>query len=89
MNFLNQDTPVFMGTEKIAQKMNYPLVYVQVQKIRRGYYSLKAEILKSPPFGNSEGEITEAHTKRLEKDIICHPDTWLWTHRRWKHTRAQ
>jgi KDO2-lipid IV(A) lauroyltransferase len=88
MNFLNQDTPVFMGTEKIAQKMNYPIVYVHVKKIRRGYYTLKAEILKMPPFVNGAGEITEAHTKRLETDIINQPDTWLWTHRRWKHTRV-
>lgn len=88
MNFLNQDTPVFPGTEKIAQKMNYPIVYVSVKKIKRGYYTLSADILKMPPYNSiREGEITEAHTKRLEADIIEHPETWLWTHRRWKHKR--
>lgn len=88
MDFLNQDTPIFLGTEKIAQKMGYPVVYVSVEKIKRGYYTLKADVLKMPPFNPSEGEITEAHTKRLEKDIVQQPDTWLWTHRRWKHTRV-
>lgn len=88
MQFLNQDTPVFPGTEKIAQKMNYPIVYVSVRKIKRGYYTLSADILKMPPFNaTQEGEITEAHTKRLEADIIKTPETWLWTHRRWKHKR--
>jgi KDO2-lipid IV(A) lauroyltransferase len=28
MSFMNQDTPVFMGTEKIALKMKYPVVYL-------------------------------------------------------------
>ena len=88
MQFLNQDTPVFPGTEKIAQKMNYPIVYVAVKKIKRGYYTLSADILKMPPYNTiQEGEITEAHTKRLEADIIENPETWLWTHRRWKHKR--
>lgn len=88
MNFLNQDTPVFPGTEKIAQKMNYPIVYVSVQKIKRGYYTLSADLLKMPPYTSlREGEITEAHTKRLEAAIIEQPETWLWTHRRWKHKR--
>ncbi|NII24995.1 lipid A biosynthesis acyltransferase [Pseudoflavitalea sp. X16] len=89
MSFLNQDTPVFPGTEKIAQKMNYPIVYVSVQKIKRGYYTLSADLLKMPPYTSlREGEITEAHTKRLEAAIIEQPDTWLWTHRRWKHKRS-
>jgi KDO2-lipid IV(A) lauroyltransferase len=88
MSFLNQDTPVFLGTEKIAQKMKYPIVYVSVKKIKRGYYTLTADTLKMPPYITTEGEITEAHTKRLENDIIEQPETWLWTHRRWKHKRA-
>jgi KDO2-lipid IV(A) lauroyltransferase len=87
MNFLNQDTPVFMGTEKIGQKMNYPIVYVSVQRLTRGYYTLTAYLLKLPPFSETEGEITELHSKRLEQEIISQPETWLWTHRRWKHKR--
>lgn len=90
MKFLNQDTPVFPGTEKIGQKMNYPIVYVSIQKIKRGYYTLSADILKLPPFNaTQEGDITIAHTQRLEADIVTQPDTWLWTHRRWKHQRPE
>ena len=88
MTFLNQDTPVFPGTEKIALKMKYPIVYVSVEKIKRGYYTLRADVLMTPPFATTDGEITEAHTKRLEQDIRKQPETWLWTHRRWKHSRS-
>ena len=85
--FLNQDTPVFFGTEKIAEKMQYPVVYVSVKRIKRGYYSLGADLLMSPPYKNEEGKITAAHTARLEQDIREQPATWLWTHKRWKHKR--
>ncbi len=87
--FLNQDTPVFRGTELISKKLGLPIVYVQVRKERRGYYSLHAEMLVADPAATAEGEISELHTRRLEKDIIAAPETWLWSHRRWKHKRPQ
>ncbi len=37
-NFLNQETAVMFGTEKFAKEFNYPVVFVQVNKIKRGYY---------------------------------------------------
>ena len=53
----------------------------------RGYYTLLAECIQNPPYNDMEGEITEKHTKKLESDIIEQPETWLWTHKRWKHQR--
>ena len=85
--FLNQDTPVFWGTEKIAQKLNYPIVYTSVKRIKRGYYEIHCELLIENPKETTEGEISELHTKRLEKDINTQPEIWLWSHRRWKYKR--
>lgn len=86
-NFLHQDTPVFWGTEKIAQKLNYPIVYVTVRRIKRGYYRIYSEELFTDPKNTTTGQISEAHTRKLEKDIIAQPELWLWSHRRWKHKR--
>jgi KDO2-lipid IV(A) lauroyltransferase len=86
--FLNQDTPVFTGTEKIASKFNYPVIYISVKRIKRGYYEIFGELLFENPKETKEGEISEAHTRRLEKDIIAQPEIWLWSHRRWKHKRS-
>lgn len=88
MQFLNQDTPVFLGVEKIAEKMEYPVVYVSVEKRKRGYYQVYAHLLASPPYTSGQGTITELHTRQLEADIIRQPETWLWSHRRWKHKRT-
>lgn len=89
MTFLNQDTPVFMGTEIIAKKIGYPVVYTRIKRVKRGYYEIFAEILIDNPKQTSEGEISAQHTGRLEKDIIDQPEVWLWSHRRWKHKRPQ
>jgi len=85
--FLNQDTPVFTGTEKISQKFNYPVIYVSIKRWKRGHYEIFAELLFDNPKETKEGEISETHTRRLEKDIIKQPEIWLWSHRRWKHKR--
>lgn len=87
LTFLHQDTPVFKGTEVIARKLNLPIVYVTIQRQRRGYYQLHAELLVQHPTQTIDGQISELHTRRLEQDIIRMPETWLWSHKRWKHKR--
>ncbi len=89
MTFLNQDTPVFLGTERIAKKLNYPIVYAAVRKVKRGYYEINAELLVENPAATADGVITELHTRRLEQDILQQPEIWLWSHRRWKHKRPE
>lgn len=89
LNFLNQDTPVFMGTEKVAKKLNIPVVYVSVRKIKRGSYIIGAETIVENPSHTPKGLITELHTKKLEEKILGQPFNWLWSHRRWKHKKKK
>jgi KDO2-lipid IV(A) lauroyltransferase len=87
LTFLNQDTPVFMGAEKLAKKFNYPVIYCHVVKPRRGYYEIKIDIITMEPQTTPEFYITEKFNSLLEADIINQPEIWLWSHRRWKHKR--
>lgn len=87
MTFLNQDTAVFKGTETIAKKLDYPVIYISVIREKRGQYRLESELLVEHPRELADNEVTELHTRRLEQDIIKYPETWLWSHRRWKHKR--
>jgi Kdo2-lipid IVA lauroyltransferase/acyltransferase len=86
--FLNQDTPVYMGTEKVATKYDMAVVFFHIQKIKRGYYNLDIELLFDHTAGLPEYSITEAHVKRLEAIIKEKPEYWIWSHRRWKHKRT-
>lgn len=87
--FLNQDTPLFTGAEKLAKKFNYPVVFVNILRVRRGYYEIFPELLFENPRDCAENEITELYIRRLEREINKMPETWLWSHRRWKYTKDQ
>jgi KDO2-lipid IV(A) lauroyltransferase len=89
MKFLNQDTGVLFGVEKYAKEYNYPVVYGRINKVKRGYYSCEFFKVTDDPAAAAHGEITESFTKMLERDIIAHPQYWLWSHRRWKHKRPE
>jgi KDO2-lipid IV(A) lauroyltransferase len=85
--FLNQDTPVYMGTEKVASKYDMAIVFFHIQKIKRGYYNLNIELLFDHTAGLPDHLITETHVRRLEEIITEKPEYWIWSHRRWKHKR--
>lgn len=82
--FLNQQTPVFLGVEKLSQKFNLPVVFCNMRKVKRGKYEVDFELLTEDPNSFKPYELTELHLKRLERHIIEVPEYWLWSHRRWK-----
>ncbi len=86
--FLNQETPVLQGSEIIAKKLDHSVVFMDIQKVQRGYYEIFFELISENPRETAENEITEAHTRILERIIRKEPAYWLWSHKRWKHKRA-
>lgn len=87
MNFLNQDTSCLVGTEQLAKRFNYPVVFLKMNRVKRGYYESEFIMIATEPKNTTEYEITEKYMLLLEQKINEHPEFWLWTHNRWKHRR--
>jgi KDO2-lipid IV(A) lauroyltransferase len=87
MTFLNQDTGVLMGAEKYAKEYDFPVLFLDMQKPKRGFYSCRYIDVTDSPRSFAEGELTEKLTRILEERIREKPEFWLWTHRRWKRKR--
>lgn len=85
--FLNQETPVFLGAEQIARKLDMAVVFFDIRKVKRGHYEITFEVLAKNPRDFPEYAITEMHVRALEKRIQAEPSYWLWSHKRWKHKR--
>ena len=82
--FLNQPTAVFLGIEKIAKLIDSVVIFYDMQRTKRGYYSYTIVPLVENAKSSEQGEITKAHVKYLEMMINREPQYWLWSHRRWK-----
>ena len=85
--FLNQDTGFLFGAEKYAKDYNYPVIYVHIEKVKRGFYMVNFELICEDPNSLKHGEIIKLFAEKLEKNIIDRPPYWLWSHHRWKKSK--
>jgi len=89
MMFLNQETAVFPGAEILASKLKQAVVFMDIQKVRRGYYEVVFTKLFDDASQTKPFEVTKAHSRFLEEIIRKRPELWLWSHKRWKHKRPE
>jgi len=89
VNFLNHDTPVLTGTERIVHKMGHAVLYLDIHRVRRGYYEAEFKLVTREPQKMKDFELTDIYFEMLEKSIRRSPEFWLWSHNRWKRTREE
>lgn len=87
--FLDQATASPTVVAKLILRTGAQLLYTDVRKLRRGYYSLKLMEVDASEYagGGAEQEqaFTDAQLALLSQTIRRDPPFWLWSHRRWKH----
>jgi len=89
VDFLHHDTPVLTGTERIVRKVNHAVVYLDMQRVRRGYYKGVFHLITREPGKLAEFELTDIYYRYLEASIRRAPEFWLWSHKRWARTRQE
>lgn len=85
--FLGIETPIHIGGELLAKKMDMNILFARVEKTGRGYYRcsflpVEGNIKDIPNF-----EVTDRFMQMLEDQIRETPEYYLWTHKRFKHRR--
>lgn len=85
MDFMNIKVPVFTGSEKLAKDHDMAVVYLHVEKIKRGYYRASFITITDNPRKEPDFNISKTFFTLLEKQIRKAPEYYLWTHKRWKH----
>ena len=89
IKFLNHDTAVFTGGERIMRKVNDAVFYVDMQRPRRGYYTCTFRLISRDTDKLPENEVTVRFFQMLEETIRTAPSYYLWTHNRWKRTKEE
>lgn len=85
--FLDQDTAVQTGGERMAASSDAAVVYVESRKNAQFSYEFTFKTMENTdrvvPMS-----ITKAYYRFLEKSISLAPSYWLWSHNRWKAQAA-
>lgn len=89
IQFLNQQTAIFEGSEKLAVKFDMAVVYVEVLRKRKGVYRIIPTLISDKPKETDKYYISEKFFELLEASIKRSPRYWLWSHKRWKNKRTQ
>lgn len=83
--FLNQPTLFFAGPEKIGMAIQAPALFADMNRVKRGHYTVTYYPLCEPPYDKENPGIVAAYAKVCEEAILRQPHNWLWSHKRWKH----
>ena len=87
VKFLNHEVPFLHGMEKHARINNLPVLYFDVQREKRGWYTVELTVLTTRPLDLENGRLTELYARKLESVILKKPENWLWSHNRFKLSR--
>ena len=83
--FMGIKVPMHIGAETIAKRLDMPVVFCKVKKVKRGFYEASFQTITETPKEFKNYDITHAFMKLVEKQIHEAPEYYLWTHKRWKH----
>ncbi|MBM6881798.1 lysophospholipid acyltransferase family protein [Bacteroides caecigallinarum] len=85
LHFLNHNTPVLTGTEKITKHYGFEAFFLNVKRVKRGYYEAEFIKLHDNPQSLPDYELTSLYYRMLEKCINTHPELYLWSHNRFRN----
>jgi KDO2-lipid IV(A) lauroyltransferase len=85
--FLHQETAFFQAINQLAVFTQYPTFFVSVKKVKRGFYEYELIEIAEPPYPEKTFHVVDAYAKATERVVQIYPESWLWSHKRWKKSR--
>lgn len=89
IDFLNHNTPVFTGSERIIKHTKQAFFYGDVHRVKRGYYECEFKLIERHSETIPDFKLTERYMQELETTIRRAPAFWLWSHHRWSRTKEE
>lgn len=85
----NQQTLMINGPEVISKSAGLPVLFLNMERVKRGAYTVKLTLVTDDASKEDEGFITERFAALLESSVNANPHNWLWSHKRWKRTAQE
>ena len=87
--FLNIEVPIHTGAELLAKRFDMNVLFLKVEKVKRGHYEAYFEVLSDDAKSIPDYQITDDFTRKVEAQIYAAPEFYMWTHRRFKHMKIK
>ena len=84
-HFFGIKVPIHTGAEMLAKKYNMNVVYMDVKKVKRGYYETTFSLITDDASKYPDYELTDIFIDKVEKQVRKQPEYYFWTHKRFKH----
>ncbi len=93
VDFLGQPASTFKSLAILAMSTGTPVVPASSWRELDGTHVLRFEeplpVIECEDAGEAIRRNTQAYNAALERMLLCHPEQWIWMHRRWKAERAR
>uniref|UniRef100_UPI00356546A2 lysophospholipid acyltransferase family protein n=1 Tax=Lutibacter sp. TaxID=1925666 RepID=UPI00356546A2 len=83
--FLGVKVPIHTGAEMLAKRFDMNMVFMEVKKIKRGYYETTFSLITNDAKKYPDYALTDIYLDKVEQQIRSNPQYYFWTHRRFKH----
>jgi KDO2-lipid IV(A) lauroyltransferase len=87
--FFGVEVPMQVGGEILSKKLDMNVMYARVEKVSRGHYQCTFVPLEGSPKEYPDFTVTDWFMKLLEDQIRETPEYYLWTHKRFKHSKKE
>lgn len=84
-SFMGVEVPIHMGAEVLARKLNMNILYLKVNKVKRGHYQAAFTEITDDIKNEPKYKPTRLFLDNIEEQIKAAPEYYFWTHKRWKH----
>lgn len=85
--FLKQDTVFYSGMARLAKSFKWPIVFGEMRRVDRGFYEMEFKNICLNPEEFNDEQIINKYAEMVENSIRENPESWLWSHNRWKRSR--
>lgn len=83
-DFLGRSTAFHAMPGELAARLKMPVLFARCHRTSPGHYRVDFEIIADGTEEVEGARITTRYAALAEAAIMAQPQTWLWSHRRWK-----
>lgn len=85
LEFMHQPTRAMSAAAAVAHKMGHAVVYSGMKRVSPGHYRIEFTTICEDASKMETAEIVRRFYELLQRDIESQPESYTWSHRRWKH----